>query len=252
MVVFNSGTYSRRKDLIEHCEDRWLLLEANHPRKTTNNLFCERVAIEEELLSCKFDGIKVGLLKDSNVAGIIERHDLGGCESCTLRTEASAPVAPSKGNKNVLVLGEAPGKDEDSQGIGFVGKAGKQITWPELKKHNLRREMFHVSNVVKCWPSKSKTPDKKQIKTCSTKWLQREIARVRPVIILALGNTPLKFIKGEDSGILALNGTTEWNEKLKAWICWCVHPASVLYAAENRASFEAGIKNFAECIERIK
>jgi uracil-DNA glycosylase family 4 len=94
----------------------------------------------------------------------------------------------------------------------------------------------------------SKTPSKKQIKTCGS-WLAAEIAAIKPVLILAFGNTPLLFFKDQDKGIMELSGTTEWNEEHKAWICWCIHPASVLYHRENEKELHKGMDNFFDKIK---
>ena len=53
----------------------------------------------------------------------------------------------------------------------------------------------------------------------------------------------------EDTGIMAKSGTTEWSDKVGAWICWCIHPASVLHHRENEELFQAGIENFARKVE---
>jgi uracil-DNA glycosylase len=66
---------------------------------------------------------------------------------------------------------------------------------------------------------------------------------------LAFGNTGLKYFSGKDGGITEFNGCTEWSEKENAWICYCIHPASVLRNPNNRILFEEGIKNFSDRIE---
>jgi uracil-DNA glycosylase family 4 len=253
MLVFESTLYSRKKEEIEHCSNKIMLIEAVNPRKAQNTLFCFKSAFDQELLNCEFDGIEVSLLQESGPWFVKEiNKELYRCESCELRKEAKAPVAPSGGKNNVLILGEAPGKDEDRLGFGFAGKAGEDVLWRELNQHQMKRHHFHVSNVVKCFPSLTKTPTKKQADTCSSLWLKREIDSVKPVLILALGNTPLRYLTGKDSGISQLNGTTEWSREMKAWICWCIHPASVLYHEENRAEFSKGIANFVRCFNNLK
>jgi len=166
---------------------------------------------------------------------------------CPLRAECKSPVAPSLGKYNMMIIGEAPGKEEDYERKGFVGRSG-ELLWNALKEKGYNRNMFHVTNVVKCYPSISKTPNKRQIKACS-KFLDEEIKVIKPFVILAFGNTSLKYFTEEESGIMAKSGTTEWNDKANAWICWCIHPASVLYHDENRELFDKGIKNF---ISKIK
>jgi len=170
------------------------------------------------------------------------------CRNCELGDETDlGPVPPSSGKYNIIILGEAPGKNEDEEGKCFVGKAGNDILWRELDKYELLRTDFHVTNCCKCFPSKSKTPNKKQIEICYG-WLVKEIKAINPCLILAFGNTSVRSLTGRDGGITDLSGKTEWSEKLKCWICWSIHPSSVLHNPLNKKYFEDGIKNFSEKI----
>ncbi|MCK9543781.1 MAG: uracil-DNA glycosylase, partial [Novosphingobium sp.] len=173
-----------------------------------------------------------------------------GCKACQLREECDSPVLSSAGIYNISIVGEAPGNDENEEGKGYIGDAGK-LLWKELDKYSLRRNMFHIANICRCWPSISKTPNKKQIDACFP-FLIKELQMIECRLILATGNIPLRAFTGEAGGITGKNGTTEWNEKIGAWICWCVHPSSVLHnPLENKKYFEDGIKNFAETVKRL-
>jgi DNA polymerase-3 subunit alpha len=169
--------------------------------------------------------------------------EVENCKSCYLRSEADRVVLPSMGKYNVMILGEAPGEGENRLGKGFVGRSGGTL-WKELWKYNLERSMFHVSNCCKCFPSKTKTPDEKAITTCSI-WWKEEVKELGTKLILALGSIPKLALTGDKKGISNLSGTTEWNEDLNSWICWCMHPASVLHNSSNKELFERGISNFA-------
>jgi DNA polymerase-3 subunit alpha len=172
---------------------------------------------------------------------------LADCYACPLGSQCKAPVKPSPGKYNLMICGEAPGPDEDEQGVGFVGKTGEKILWPELEKYSLYREDFHVTNVCKCFPYQTKTPNKNEIAVC-WQWLKQEIDTVQPRLILAFGNICQKCFTDRDGGIINLSGTTEWVEKISAWVCWSVHPSSILHNASNKTAFEAGIKNFSDKI----
>lgn len=169
------------------------------------------------------------------------------CTDCILHKEATAPVQPSFGRYNLMIIGEAPGPNEDEEGVGFVGKAGGRILWPELAKYGMTPYMFHVSNLCKCWPSKTKTPDKTHISACS-KHLMTEIKGLEPIVILVFAKTGVEAFRNGDGKITELNGTTEWSDLHQCWICWCIHPASVLYSGGNREKFEAGIANFVRTV----
>lgn len=174
-------------------------------------------------------------------------EDLLKCANCSLAEESIAPVLPSKGRYNIAIVGEAPGKQEEEQGIGFVGDSGN-LLWKILGGYGFERHLFHITNCCKCYPSRVRTPSKIHLKACWP-WLRQELEDIDCKLVLAFGNTGLKTFSDKDSGITEFNGTTEWSEKIGAWVCWCMHPASVLYNPDNKALFEGGIKNFVEKIE---
>ena len=246
MLVFDAGIYNRKKYKVEHCSKKFLLAKINVISRTTDfNIMCNDAWFEDEILSCELDGLGVDFRKKKR----FKNNDLLSCELCDLRAECSAPVLPSLGIYNIMIVAEAPGKTENVKGKGLVGASG-DILWRELSSYGHNRSEFHTTNVVKCFPSVSKTPSHKQIKSCS-KWLDEEIKILEPPMILAIGNVALKYFTGEDSGIMAKNGTTEWIEKFGCWVSWCIHPASVLYHRENMEIFSKGIKNFAEKLGTI-
>jgi DNA polymerase len=241
MLVFGQEAYSRKKYEIEHCDGKIMLVKACHPHKQST-MVCTDIYLPEDVETCTLDGIGGPFLS----APIIPKrtfYSVGRCKACDLRLECNAPVVPSIGMHNAIIVGEAPGADEDKLGLGFVGRSGNSV-WEALAKHGIERGELFVTNVVKCFPSTTRTPSKKHIRACS-KWLNLELKTIKPLIALAFGNTCLKFFKGQDSGIMELNGKTEWLDKYGMWVCWCIHPASVLYHQENAKPFAEGIGNFA-------
>lgn len=139
--------------------------------------------------------------------------------------------------------------NESKEGEGFVGKAG-DVLWSELEKYNLVRSDFHISNVAKCFPKKTRTPQKEHIHACAA-WLDEEIEFVKPCIILALGGTAMYRFSGLEKGITQKSGTIEWNEKYSSYVVYCMHPASVFHSDSNRQKFEDGIKFYSECLKRL-
>jgi len=174
------------------------------------------------------------------------------CNGCNLRKQVKKrPVLSSMGLYNVVILLEAPGKQEDKESKGAVGKAG-QVLWEELAKYNYNRRFFHLTNCVHCWPSQSKTPSYIEISACY-KWLHYELEQLECRLILACGNIPLYTLTGRKGGITELSGTTEWVENIGAWICFCVHPSAVLRnEKQNLKPFQEGIKNFITKLELLK
>jgi len=255
MLVFGSKVYQERKEEIEHCSGRWLLAKANHPYRTSS-LHTEEFWFVEDLESANTRGLSLRLAKTLSPRQRRELERLGeamsACEHCSLRKECSQVVRPSIGNLNACIIGEAPGRQEDRVGEGFVGGGG-EVLWTELgKKFNLTRKDFYITNVQKCWPSETKTPKPSQIDICSKYWLSRELSIVKPFLVLALGNTVNYFFRQESSGINALSGTVEWSPKYGCWIAWCIHPAAVIYnRAQNYQTFSEGISRWAETLYNL-
>lgn len=249
MVTFSRDLYHSRKDEIEHCEGRWGMVSANHPWNASN-LRADRIWFDDDILSGKLGGSGLALATELDTGSVdaITAMQILKCKACALRAECKAPVRPSAGRYNISIIGEGPGREEDGIGKGFVGDSGR-ILWSALDRYGFKREDFHVTNVVKCWPSKTRTPAKEHIDACGG-FLQQELSIVRPFLILAFGNTCNQFFTGEAKGIMDLSGTVVWSDKYQAWICWSVHPASVLYdrggVAGNRARLDSAIETFAD------
>ena len=238
-IGFSDSLWKRKKSEIEHCDGKIMLCLGNSPKKA-GNILCSDAWFVEEIMSGDLSGLDVRLVESKR----FKNSELLDCRGCELREECTAPVLPSTGRNNIMVIGEAPGRDENRTGQGFVGDSGNTL-WKALDYHGYVRRDFHVTNVAKCWPSTTKTPSKVHIKKCR-KWLHEEILNIKPKLALAFGNTNVKYFKGEDSGITQLSGTTEWNEEYGMWICWSIHPASVLYDPNNKRLFEDAIENFVE------
>lgn len=181
----------------------------------------------------------------------VRHRELNDCKLCELIKECKAPVQPSPGRLNIMFVGEAPGPDEDKQRIGFIGRSGEKI-WSYLKSKGYPRELFHVTNVNKCYPSKSRKPNKEQMAICGKHYLEKEIAWVRPKVVLAFGNTCLEYFTGQKSGITSMSGKIQWLDKYEAWFIWCLHPAATLHNPDNKAFYDAGMKSFCKLLRALR
>lgn len=175
------------------------------------------------------------------------------CNNCNLIKECDGPVMLSLGLYNVMLLGEGPGPQEDKHKRGFYEEApAGSLLWDELALYGLNRRMFHISNVVKCYPGKKiKNPHRKHIDACYP-WLEEEILKLKTRLILGFGNTSIKVFTNRDSGITNLSGQTEFIPKINSWVAWCLHPAAVARNPNNREYFEKGIKNFSKKFKLLK
>ena len=157
------------------------------------------------------------------------------CRACPL-AEGRTHVVFGTGNPQarVLIVGEAPGKNEDLQGIPFVGAAGKYLN--ELLAYaGLRREDVYIANVLKCRPPGNRNPMPSEIEVC-TPFLREQTRTIDPAFIVTLGNFATKFILKTDRGITGLHGKLYQTGKFMVFPVF--HPAAAIYDRRKRADLE--------------
>ncbi len=159
-----------------------------------------------------------------------------GCVLCDGRTQ----VVFGDGNPDarVLVVGEAPGKNEDLQGVPFVGAAGKSLDGL-LKIAGLAREEVFIANVLKCRPPNNRDPRPEEIQAC-VPFLRDQTRIIDPEYIVTLGNFATKFILKTDVGITRLHGKLQQAGRFKVFPIY--HPAAAIY---DRSKMEALEEDFA-------
>jgi uracil-DNA glycosylase family 4 len=115
------------------------------------------------------------------------RTDIGDCTRCKLHTLGRTQVVFGVGNPgaDLMFVGEAPGADEDIQGIPFVGRAGQLLT-KIIEAIGMKREDVYIANVIKCRPPQNRNPEPDEVETCEP-FLFRQIDIIRPKVIVALG-----------------------------------------------------------------
>jgi uracil-DNA glycosylase family 4 len=133
------------------------------------------------------------------------REDLGECTRCQLH-KGRTKLVYGVGNPraDLMFVGEGPGADEDAQGEPFVGRAG-QLLNNMIKAMGLQREEVYIANVVKCRPPSNRTPEPEECDTCSP-FLMRQIAAIKPKVIVALGATAAKNLLAMNSSLGDLRG----------------------------------------------
>ncbi len=123
----------------------------------------------------------------SDEALIAVRTDIGDCTRCKLHTLGRRQIVFGVGNPNadLMFVGEAPGADEDVQGIPFVGRAGQLLT-KIIEAIELKRDEVYIANVIKCRPPGNRNPEPDEVETCEP-FLFRQIDIIKPKVIVALG-----------------------------------------------------------------
>jgi DNA polymerase len=115
------------------------------------------------------------------------------CQKCPLyKNRTKAVFGSGKISSKIMLIGESPGKEEDIQGIPFVGKAGK-ILDDLLKIANINRNKVFITNLVKCHPLKNRDPQKEEIQKCSY-YLEKQIDLIKPTYIITLGRFASKYL----------------------------------------------------------
>jgi len=134
------------------------------------------------------------------------REDLGDCTRCKLHKQGRKQIVFGVGNPqaDLMFVGEGPGADEDVQGEPFVGRAG-QLLNNMIKAMGLRREDVYIANVVKCRPPGNRTPERDECDTCSP-FLMRQIAVVKPKVVVALGAVAAKNLLAINAPMSELRG----------------------------------------------
>ena len=167
------------------------------------------------------------------------RADIGDCQRCKLAPTRSTIVYGS-GNPRaqIVFVGEAPGSEEDQQGLPFVGAAGQLLT-KIIESIGVKREDVYICNIVKCRPPGNRTPEKDEVESCSP-FLFRQLRAVQPRLVCCLGSPAMKTLLGIKEGITRVRGQIFDFASTKVLVAY--HPAYILRNPREekilRADFE--------------
>jgi DNA polymerase len=165
-------------------------------------------------------------ISDPAKAHRLVREDLGDCTRCRLHQQGRKQIVFGVGNPRaeLMFIGEAPGADEDQQGEPFVGRAG-QLLNNMIKAMGLRREDVYIANIIKCRPPGNRTPERDECETCSP-FLMRQIAVIKPRVIVALGAVAAKTLLAINAPMSELRG--HWYDFKGTKLAVTYHPAFLL------------------------
>jgi DNA polymerase len=177
--------------------------EEMSPRKAT--AVAMPVAVEENIFEV------IALKPEQSVSDPVKalkiiREDLGDCTRCVLHKQGRKQIVFGVGNPKaeLMFVGEGPGADEDAQGEPFVGRAG-QLLNNMIKAMGISREQVYIANIVKCRPPGNRTPEREECATCSP-FLMRQIAVIKPKVIVALGAVAAKTLLAMSASMMQLRG----------------------------------------------
>lgn len=164
------------------------------------------------------------------------REQVSSCRKCPL-AEGRTQTVFGAGNPNarVLIIGEAPGRNEDLQGVPFVGAAGKKLdALLEIAGLDRERDVF-IANVLKCRPPSNRDPKAEEIEMCSP-FLRDQTRTIDPQVIVTLGNFATKFILKTEVGITQLHGKVQHAGKFTVFPIF--HPAAAIYDRKKQVALE--------------
>lgn len=179
-----------------------------------------------------FMAINLDALKGNSKELLAIHKQVDGCQDCELH-KANTYYVPGMGTQEaeILFIGEGPGKNEDLQGLPFVGAAGKFLD-ELLASIGLSREDIYIANMVKCRPPNNRDPKPEEIEACD-KYLEAQIMVINPKIIVTLGRFSMaKFVPG--CKISQVHGKPMRRKSDGRVIFPSYHPAAALYNGSMR------------------
>ncbi len=161
------------------------------------------------------------------------------CKKCKLHiTRNSVVVGVGNLNATVMIVGEAPGRNEDINGKPFIGQAGKILSKIVVAILEIEKEEAFITNVVKCWPPGNRTPEPDEIECC-VPYLKRQIKIVDPKVIIALGACSAQTLLQTKQKITNLR--TQQHTYLNIPLIATFHP---MYARYNPSSQVLMVSDF--------
>jgi len=202
--------------------------------------------IVEVLKLLEYMGLKEvddSLVNVSPFEDLIEQ--IKNCTKCGLhKTRKNAVFGKGPIDAKIMLIGEAPGMEEDMQGVPFVGRAGKKLEGI-LSEAGIDIDEIFITNVVKCRPPGNRNPEIYEIMKCSP-YLVEQIRVIRPEMIVLLGNIALSLVTGNPGGITKMRGKTLEYMSIPAIPTF--HPAYIL---RNPGSEKIVIEDFKKALRSI-
>jgi DNA polymerase len=158
--------------------------------------------------------------------------EVAGCRKCSLcETRTQTVFSDGSPSARLLFVGEAPGAEEDAQGVPFVGRAGQLLTKMIEDGMGLPRRDVYICNVLKCRPPDNRNPETREIAACRG-YLEAQVETIRPAAIVALGKFAAQFLLETEEGIMRLRG--RWGSWRGIPVMPTFHPSFLLRQPERK------------------
>jgi DNA polymerase len=173
--------------------------------------------------------------------------DCRACALCESRTQTVFGVGSQ--NADLMIIGEAPGADEDRQGEPFVGRAG-QLLNAMLRAIGMSREQVYIANILKCRPPGNRNPSADEARACRG-FLDRQIALLQPKLILSLGGVSAHNLLGTDEAVGRLRRGQHALGRDGVPVLVSYHPAYLLRRPEEKAKSWDDLQRVAQALARL-
>jgi uracil-DNA glycosylase family 4 len=158
---------------------------------------------------------------------------VSNCSKCSLsQSRQNTVFGAGDQNARVMVIGEAPGENEDRQGLPFVSRAGLLLN-QMLLAAGLSRESVFIVNILKCRPPGDRSPEVEEVKACQD-YLQRQISLIQPEVILAVGGVAAKNLLQSDDAVGQLRGKLYQYSESKIPLLVTYHPSYLLHKPSEK------------------
>ncbi len=217
------------------------------------NLIADQLRFFREIGITELDVGDGGLVRDhsSRQAMTLEKiqDELGDCQRCQLAGSRNNIVFGS-GNPNadLMFVGEAPGSDEDRQGLPFVGRAGQLLT-KIIESIDLKREDVYICNVLKCRPPGNRNPESAEVETCSP-FLRKQLVSIRPKLVCCLGTFAAQTMLATKTPISQLRGRFHNVDGFRFIATF--HPAYLLRSPAKKREVWEDMKQIRDELSRLR
>lgn len=199
----------------------WSLRDSQKLSKETikdNNMPTKSMSYEQKISTLNWQELKFAVTN---------------CTACDLYKTRTNPVfGVGNPNADLLVIGEAPGANEDKQGEPFVGRGGKLLT-NMLSAIGFKREDYYIANILKSRPPNNRDPSLAEVAAC-TPYLLRQISLIKPKLILAVGRIAAHYLLSTDASMASLRGNLFHFGVNKIPLLVTYHPAYLLRAPREK------------------
>jgi uracil-DNA glycosylase len=181
------------------------------------------------------------------------REDIGDCQRCKLAPMRTNIVFGSGNiNAELVFVGEAPGSDEDEQGLPFVGRAGQLLTKiidTSVDPGRITRADVYICNILKCRPPNNRNPEPDEVLACNP-FLKRQLAVIRPKVVCCLGTFAAQNVLQSDVTISKLRGRFFDIDGMR--VIATFHPAYLLRSPDKKREVWEDMKMIGAELQRLR